>query len=172
VCIDTSKESFFRGHRLFEFPKHWEFVDASFPASTGEPIWRIPFAHHPPFSAGPRHHNTESMARLVPLFQRAGVRVMFAGHEHNFQHSRADGIDYFVTGAAGRAREGMPDRFEEAHTESWSAACHFLLVRIDGDRMVVRAIGEGTAGEPALTDIIRHDRQGAVLTPAIEIRLK
>ena len=25
VCIDTSKESFFRGHRLFEFPKHWAF---------------------------------------------------------------------------------------------------------------------------------------------------
>jgi len=170
VCIDTSKESFFRGHRLFEFPKHWEFVDASFPASTGEPMWRIPFAHHPPFSAGPRHHNTESMGRLLPLFQRASVRAMFAGHEHNFQHSRVDGIDYFVTGAAGRARDGMPDRFEEAHTESWSAACHFLLVRIDGDRMVVRAIGEGRAAEPTLTDIVRYDRQGAALTAPIEVQ--
>jgi tartrate-resistant acid phosphatase type 5 len=170
VCIDTSKESFFRGHRLFEFPKHWEFVDASFPASTGEPMWRIPFAHHPPFCAGPRHHNTESMARLIPLFQRAGVRAMFAGHEHNFQHSRVDGIDYFVTGAAGRAREGTPDRFEEAHTESWSAACHFLLVRIEGDRMVVRAIGEDTGDERSLTDIVRYDRQGTPLTSPIEVQ--
>ena len=67
-------------------------------------MWRIPFAHHPPFSAGPRHHNTRSMARLLPLFQRAGVKVMFSGHEHNFQHSRVDGIDYFVTGAAGKFR--------------------------------------------------------------------
>src|SRR4029453_17014863 len=52
VCIDTSKEGFFRGHRLFEFPKHWEFVETSFPPTVvGSPLWRIPFAHHPPYSA-------------------------------------------------------------------------------------------------------------------------
>ena len=33
VCIDTSKEGFFRGHRLFEFPKHWEFIEQSFAAA-------------------------------------------------------------------------------------------------------------------------------------------
>ena len=31
VCIDTSKEAFFRSARLFEFPKHWEFIEQSFP---------------------------------------------------------------------------------------------------------------------------------------------
>ena len=58
VCIDTSKEAFFSGHRLFEFPKHWAFVEASFTDAGDQPRWRIPFAHHPPFSAGPRHYNT------------------------------------------------------------------------------------------------------------------
>ena len=75
-------------------------------------MWRIPFAHHPPFSAGPRHHNTEEMARLIPLFKRAGVKAMLTGHEHNFQHSHVDGIDYFVTGAAGKFRGGTPDAFD------------------------------------------------------------
>ena len=170
VCIDTSKEAFFDGHRLFEFPKHWRFVNASFPAAPDEVIWRIPFAHHPPFSAGPRHYNTDSMARLIPLFQRAGVKVMFSGHEHNFQHSQSDGIDYFVTGAAGQFRGGIPDRFEEAHTLSWSAACHFLLVRIDGSRMVVRAVAEhsGLAAPPA--EIVRRDARGNPVTAAMEVR--
>ena len=59
----------------------------SFPAGSVERIWRIPFSHHPPFSAGPRHHNTRTMVALLPLLQRAGVKVMFSGHEHNFQHS-------------------------------------------------------------------------------------
>jgi hypothetical protein len=104
VCIDTSKESFFRGHRLFEFPKHWEFLDASLQSSDAAPIWRIPFGHHPPFSAGPRHHNTKEMARLLPLFARAGVKLVLSGHEHNFQHSRVEGIDYIVTGAGGKFR--------------------------------------------------------------------
>ena len=35
VCLDTSKEGFFRGHRLFEYPKHWEFVEAAFPDDQG-----------------------------------------------------------------------------------------------------------------------------------------
>jgi tartrate-resistant acid phosphatase type 5 len=165
VCIDTSKEAFFRGHRLFELPKHWEFIESAFPAAApGAPRWRIPFAHHPPFSAGPQHYNTRSMQRLLPLFQRAGVRVMLSGHEHNFQHSSADGIDYFVTGAAGQARTGTPDRFDEARTTSWSADCHFLLVKVDGDRMVVRAIGESAGGAEPLVDIPRRSPAGEELT--------
>ena len=103
-----------RGKRLFEYPKHWEFVEQSFPGERRRSPWRIPFAHHPLFSAGPQHHNTRGMERLLPLFERAGVRVMFTGHEHNFQHSRVDGFDHFVTGAAGKVRRTPPDRFIEA----------------------------------------------------------
>jgi tartrate-resistant acid phosphatase type 5 len=170
LCIDTSKEGFFKGHRLFEFPKHWTFVEAALPAAADGVKWRIPFAHHPPYSAGPQHHNTREMARLIPLFTRAGVRVMFSGHEHNFQHSKADGIDYFVTGAAGKFRERAPDRFEEARTESWSNRCHFLLVRIKGDQMLVCAIGEHDGRAPLLVDIERWTPDGAILDSAIEVR--
>ena len=169
VCIDTSKETFFIGHRLFELPKHWTFVEASFPEG-GDRKWRIPFSHHPPFSAGPRHHNTKSMARLIPLFQRAGVKAVFSGHEHNFQHSRVDGIDYFVTGAAAKFRGGTPDEFADAHTQSWSAQCHFLLVRIAGDQMVVRAIGEQADGSTALTEITRRDPHGNEIAAPMEVR--
>jgi tartrate-resistant acid phosphatase type 5 len=172
VCLDTSKEGFFKGHRLFEFPKHREFVDMAFAAaSDGGPRWRIPFSHHPPFSAGPQHHNTREMQALVPLFHRANVRVMFSGHEHNFQHSLMDGIDYFVTGAGGKIRSGVPDRFEEAGTQSWSAACHFLLARIAGRRMTVRAIGEGSGAAHPYADIGRQDTDGRAIADPIEIDL-
>jgi hypothetical protein len=170
VCIDTSKEPFFRGQRLFLLPKHKAFVEATFPEAGTTRIWRVPFAHHPPYSAGPRHHNTHQMADLIPLFQRSGVRVMFSGHEHNFQHAIADGMHYFVTGAGGHARTGTPDRFVEAHTASWSPDCHFLLASIDGDVMTVRAIGEQTAPTAPLADIVRRDPAGRVLTQPMEIR--
>jgi len=132
-------------------------------------MWRIPFGHHPPYSAGPQHHNTKGMDRLIPLWQRAGVKVMFSGHEHNFQHSRADGIDYFVTGAAGKLRRTPPDRFEAAHTITWSTQCHFLLARIQGDRMVVRAIGEIEGPDDLPTDIVRLDPAGRTVTGPIEV---
>jgi tartrate-resistant acid phosphatase type 5 len=169
VCIDTSKETIFHG-RLFDHPNHRDFVDTCFPAQSASPTWRIPFCHHPPFSAGPRHYNTRSMEKLIPLLQRAGVRAMFSGHEHNFQHSAADGIHYFVSGAAGKRRTGTPDRFDRAFTQSWSNDCHFLLVEIAGTAMTVRAIGEpGPTGE--LTDISRMDPTGTAVTGPISITL-
>jgi tartrate-resistant acid phosphatase type 5 len=169
VCIDTSKESFFRGYRLFEFPKHWEFVEQSFPAAGPHPTWRIPFAHHPVYSAGPQHHNTRSMRKLLPLFERSNVHVMFSGHEHNFQHSRTPGFDHFVTGAAGKLRRARPDGFEDAHTVSWATECHFLLGHIEGRRMTVRAIGamDDPAGTPE--EIARAGPDGRPVSGPIEI---
>jgi hypothetical protein len=169
-CIDTSKEDFFKGRRLFEYAKHWEFIEQSFPEDRTASLWRIPFAHHPPYSAGPQHHNTKGMDRLILLWQRAGVRVMFSGHEHNFQHSRADGIDYFVTGAAGKSRRTPPDRFDDAHTVSWAPECHFLLATIEGNRMSVRAIGEIDNPDDVPMDITRLDPEGRPVAAPIEIR--
>ena len=168
VCIDTSKEDFFRRGRLYEYPKHSEFVEKAFPAAPEDRVkWRIPFGHHPPFSAGPQHHNTRGMEKLVQLFQRSGVRAHFSGHEHNFQHSRVDGIDYFVSGAGAKIRRAVPDAFAAAHTLSWSGECHFLLVTIDGDRMVVRAIGDSPGA--TLLDIVRHTPSGEAVQGAIDV---
>ena len=169
VCIDTSKEGFFRGHRMFEYPKHWEFVELSFPEDRTGKLWRIPFAHHPPYCAGPQHYNTKSMQRLIPLFDRSGVKVMFSGHEHNFQHSHVDGIDYFVTGGGGKLRRTPPDNFMAAHTASWATECHFLLATIEGTRMRVRAIGDIETPDQAPTDITRFDPAGKPHVGPIEI---
>jgi hypothetical protein len=169
VCLDTSKEGFFRGHRLFEYPKHWEFVEAAFPEDRTGTMWRIPFCHHPPYCAGPQHHNTRSMQRLIPLFTRSGVRVVFSGHEHNFQHSFADGIEYFITGAAGKLRRVPPDDFAQAHTVTWATECHFLLAHVAGNTMTVRALGEIDRDDQEAADITRYDPQGRPHVGPIEV---
>ena len=168
VCIDTSKEDFFRRGRLFDYPKHWEFLERSFPPLEADRVkWRVPFGHHPPYCAGPMHGNTSGMEKLIALFQRSGVRAHFSGHEHNFQHSQVDGIDYFVSGAGAKIRRRAPRAFESAGTQSWSGECHFLVVTIDGDRMTVRAIGESPEGE--LLDIPRLTPEGAPVSGPIVI---
>jgi hypothetical protein len=161
VCLDTSKEHFFRRGRLFSYPKHQEFIRTAFPVLPADRIrWRIPFCHHPPFCAGPQHRNTAGMDTLVELFEAAGVRACFSGHEHNFQHSRWNGIDYFVSGAGSKIRSGTPGRMEEAQTSSWAPSCHYLLVTLDGDAMTVRAIGEEDE-DGELKDIGRFEPSGA-----------
>ena len=161
ICLDTSKEGFFRGKRLFEYPKHWEWIEQTFTPDAAA-RWRLPFFHHPPFCAGPNHHNTDRMERLLPLLARGGARAVFNGHEHNFQHAAHDGIDYFVTGAGSKVDAGTPDDFEGAHTRSWAGLAHFLLVTIDGNTMSVRAIGELADGQ--LQDLPRRTPEGALVT--------
>jgi hypothetical protein len=145
VCIDSSRKHLLFGDRFFRHPNHRPFLESSFPAGAAPPpLWRIPFAHHPPYCAGPLWGNSKSsLETLVPLYRRSGVRMVLSGHEHNFQHSRVDGIHYFVTGGGGKIRKKTPGRFAEAGTVSWAAAGHFLLVEIDGPRATVTPIGHG-----------------------------
>jgi tartrate-resistant acid phosphatase type 5 len=145
VALDSSRRFLLFGERFFRHDNHAPFLEAAFPAAgeTGAPLWRIPFAHHPPYCAGPQWGNSRSsIEHLVPLYRRAGVRLVLSGHEHNFQHSRVDGIDYFVTGGGGKVRSGRPTKFSEAYTVKWASSVHFLLVRIDGARAEVVPVGE------------------------------
>jgi hypothetical protein len=97
------------------------------------------------------------------------VRVVFSGHEHNFQHSRDSGIDYFVTGAGSRLDRGSPDRFDEAQTVSCSNFAHFLLVTITGSTLTVRVIGELNNG--TLEDVPRFTRAGDTISGPIVLQL-
>ena len=150
VCIDTSLARDLPTEHFFENPRHRRWLADAFPRRGTGPRWRFPFSHHPAYCAGPSHANTESMVEhLVPLFSGAGVRAAFAGHEHNFQLSRVDGIDYFVSGAGGQLREDRPEGFGPAGTVAWAAQAHLLHGRVDGDTLtVVPLAGVGPDGTP------------------------
>ena len=132
VCVDTSLDSADESvHRFFQAPEHADWLADAFAA--GGPRWVIPFSHHPVYCAGPHHHNDDEMQEtLLPLFERAGVRLVLAGHEHNFQISEVDGRTYVVSGAGGKLREDHPDGFADAGTVAWAAQAHLLLIEIDG----------------------------------------
>ncbi len=174
ICIDTTRKSAFSVDRYFEHANHARFLNTAFPASpgtgAGDPLWRIPFSHHPPFTAGPLYDNSRSMnKRLVPLFERSAVRAVFSGHEHNFQHSSVRGIDYFVTGAGGKVNLERPSDFDDAHTVSWAASNHFLLVEVTADQMTVSPIAEADpSGE--LSVLRRLTPSGDMVDTPIVIR--
>ena len=94
---------------------------------------------------------------------------MFSGHSHNFQHNQHEGINYFISGAAGKLKTGTPDHFEDAHTISWSDSNHFLLVTIEDREMRIRAIG-GSENDQ-LSEIRRRDRDGNDVEDPIVIQL-
>jgi hypothetical protein len=110
--------------------------------------WKIAYFHHPPFSGGPRHDPVLSKTpHIVDALGEAGVRVVFNGHEHNFQFSHVNektrGALYLVTGAGGELRgENIRRNMEDANIEGWAAQRHFLLVEIEGAVMRIHPLAD------------------------------
>lgn len=132
MCLDTSLDSADRAvHRFFQAPVHQDWLHTTFGRHAVR--WGIPFSHHPVFCAGPSHVNDDEMrAALLPLFDAAGVRLVLAGHEHSFQVNEVDDRTYVVSGAGGKLREDVPERFSAAGTTAWAAQAHLVLVEVDG----------------------------------------
>ena len=107
------------------------------------PLWVIPYFHHPMFTAGPEHPpSLEQLRHWFRLFTNSGVKVVFSGHEHNFQASEVSpatgGIRFFVSGAGGELRRGnVQKNMQNAHIQAWAEQNHFLEVDIDGKTMKV-----------------------------------
>ena len=96
------------------------------------------------------------------------MRVVFQGHEHNYQVSLADaatsGIRFFITGSGGQLRSGnVRSNMANAHIEAWAPHRHFLVVDIDGKTMTV----EPRSYEP----VVPVDRTGAPVPPAVRVTL-
>ena len=109
--------------------------------------WKIPYFHHPPFNAGPRHGaSLDSLRHFVDLFRRTGVKAVFNGHEHNFQFSKQDsgsgGIRFVVSGAGGELRtKDVSSKMEKAGIAGWAPQRHFLLVEIEERTMKITPLG-------------------------------
>ena len=110
------------------------------------PLWVIPFYHHPLFTAGPEHPpSLEQLRHWFTLFTASGVKVVFNGHEHNFQVSEQNqatgGICFITSGAGGELRRGnVLAHMKRANIRAWAEQNHFLEVEIDGKSMKVTPI--------------------------------
>ena len=49
--------------------------------------WKFVSFHHPAFHTSKEHYTEQRMRLLQPLFERAGVDLVLAGHVHNYQRS-------------------------------------------------------------------------------------
>jgi tartrate-resistant acid phosphatase type 5 len=118
---------------------HWMQSEFAKP----HPLWIIPYFHHPMFTAGPEHPpSLQQLRHWFALFANSGVKVVFSGHEHNFQSSEVSpatgGIRFFVSGAGGELRTGnVQKNMKNAHIQAWAQQNHFLEVDIDGKTMRV-----------------------------------
>jgi predicted phosphodiesterase len=106
--------------------------------------WKICYFHHPLYSDGRTHGpDLDLRSRLVPMFRRYGVNVVFSGHEHVYERLRPeDNIHYFILGNSGKLMTHdfrSPQRMEKAIDTDRT----FMLVEIAGDKLYFQTISRG-----------------------------
>jgi hypothetical protein len=100
---------------------------------------RFVFAHHPPMTAVKRRQgDNPHMTALEPLFEKYGVSAGFFGHDHNYQHYRKNGVNYFITGGGGAPLYDV-DVPPEGITIKVASTENFVVVNIDGKKAHVEA---------------------------------
>ena len=120
--------------------------------------WTVVVLHRPIYSQG--HHGTDDRGvndDLVPVLERHGVDMVFAGHDHNYERfcpilrdaCADDGVTYVVTGGAATFTMPFPGlskgvsaeqkRRDARHSRHFSGAHHFVEVVVEGDTATITA---------------------------------
>jgi 3',5'-cyclic AMP phosphodiesterase CpdA len=107
----------------------------------GNSDWKICFFHHPLYSSARKHGPATDLRLLLePIFQKYGVNVVFAGHEHVYERIKPQkGIYYFTEGSSGQLREGGLDR-SDITAAGFDTDRAFLLIEIADDQMYFEAV--------------------------------
>jgi 3',5'-cyclic AMP phosphodiesterase CpdA len=103
--------------------------------------WKICYFHHPLYSDGKFHGpDTDLRARLEPILQAGGVRVVLSGHEHLYERIKPHGgIYYFVLGNSGELRpHGLKPSSDTA--SGFDTDRDFMLMEIAGDQLYFQTI--------------------------------
>jgi phosphatidylserine/phosphatidylglycerophosphate/cardiolipin synthase-like enzyme len=116
-------------------------------ASTTQP-WKIAFLHRAPYSSGGEHGSSPDVrAAFGPLFERYGVDLVLAGHEHTYERTvpirestvtTDTFVTYVVTGGGGAP-------LYPSGTSAWTAFSasrnEYVKVAVDACTLTINAIG-------------------------------
>jgi 3',5'-cyclic AMP phosphodiesterase CpdA len=101
---------------------------------------RIAVFHHPPYTCGTYLGHAAIQRSWVPLLERAGVRLVLSGHDHNYQRFVRNGVTYVVHGGGAglkpvrRCPRSYPPR------PASRAVLGFVHVVVEEDGFLVRIV--------------------------------
>ncbi len=120
----------------------YEWLLAELAADSADPDVRHVFVyfHLPPYTTNTVYSgNADVRQYLCPLFERFGVRIVFSGHVHAYEHSLVNGVHYIITGGGG-ASLARNWNAVQPWTVYREATYEFVLVDVRGDTVFSRGV--------------------------------
>jgi len=101
--------------------------------------WRFVVFHNPPYGSG-HHFGDEDMQNYwVPLFEANDVDICFNGHNHFYERSIKEGVQYLTVGGGGAHLEAFEDSTANPYRVFFEESYHYGIVDIDGPTLTFTA---------------------------------
>lgn len=101
--------------------------------------FRVVVMHYPAYTTGPHRGACKKLQQsLVPLFEKYGVDIVFAGHNHGYERSLVNNV-YYVTSAGG----GAPlynQKIKRSYSQVFIKNYNFCTIAAHGLEMKVTAL--------------------------------
>jgi hypothetical protein len=117
--------------------EQYQFLERDL-ASTSCPF-KVFFGHHPVYSSGPHGSTMEIQNYLQPLFEKNGVKLVFAGHDHDYERTIVNGITYVVSGGGGASLSVQKDLRKNPSSLVFRQAYNFVKVDVKSGVMTLTA---------------------------------
>ena len=129
--------------------------------------WTIVYLHKPPISAGEHGGDAQVRRWIHPIVARHRVKLVLAGHEHDYERTRPiDGVTYVITGGGGNGTRPV-------RRASWTAysddVIHFVYVTIQDDVLRLHAI-DATGAEFDAVELRRGDAVARTGPSRLQVR--
>jgi len=135
----------------------YEWLVADLRASRSQP-WKIVFCHHPTYTSSghgrlredgrPRERGIRTAQEVFPALAREyGIDLVLAGHDHVYERSVRDGVQYVITGGGGAPAYGKAPEAERQNPYSvvFRAVLHYCVITADAGRLEL--VAKTPAGE-------------------------
>lgn len=109
--------------------------------------YRIVLFHEPPFSSGRHGPNLTVREHIIPLIEEYNIDVVFCGHEHLYERSIVNGIQYVTTGGAGSSLYFLNPGQNE-YSVIAETIFHYMRIYVKNKNIKVEMVkGDGSIGD-------------------------
>ncbi|RIH81480.1 Alkaline phosphatase [Calidithermus terrae] len=112
------------------------WLEAALRAS--EAPWKVLTLHRPLYSSGLHGGSRSLRGTLEPLLLKYGVRLVLAGHDHDYERLEAKGITHVVAGGGGAYLRGFLKAVPQSLVRAVEA--HFGVLEASEERLTFTAV--------------------------------
>ena len=116
------------------------FLDAELTKAERDHVrWTFVFFHRPIYSSGSHGGSAEEQKAWAPVLVKHKVTAVFCGHDHLYEHSLADGVNYFTSGGGGAPLYAVGQKPNPYHVKGVSTY-HFIQVLVRPTNVEIRVV--------------------------------